>query len=67
MLLGFADDINIIGIDRSSVDEAFVSRKRETVRTDLTVNSTKPKYMVAGRYSGRSIGVGTEVVIDKFE
>lgn len=35
MLLGFADDIDIIGIDRRAVEEAFVPFKRETARIGL--------------------------------
>jgi sorting nexin-29 len=64
MLLGFADDIDIIGIDRRAVEEAFVPLKKETARIGLTINSTKTKYMVAGRDKGRSSGFGAEVVID---
>ena len=64
MLLGFADDIDIIGIGRRAVEEAYTSLKSETARIGLTINSTKTKYMVAGRDSGRSSGVGAEVVFD---
>ena len=64
MLLGFADDIDIIGIGCRAVEEAYTSLKSETARIGLTINSTKTKYMVAGRDSGRSSGVGAEVVFD---
>lgn len=69
MLLGFADDIDIIGIDRRAVEEAFTPFKRETARIGLTISSTKTKYMIAGRQRGSNSGVGSEVVLDgdKFE
>lgn len=63
MLLGFADDINIIGIDRSAVVEAFDPLKKETMRIGLTISSTKTKYIIAGRDRGRSSGFGAELVI----
>ncbi|XP_038116847.1 uncharacterized protein LOC119769036 [Culex quinquefasciatus] len=64
MLLGYADDIDIIGIDRRSVEEAFVPFKREAAKIGLTINTAKTKYLVAGRARG-SAGDGVlEVEID---
>ena len=48
MLLGFADDIDIIGVNRRAVEEAYSSLKKETARSGLIINSAKTKYMVAG-------------------
>lgn len=64
MLLGFADDIDIIGVDRRAVEEAFVPFKRETERIGLIINSVKTKYLVAGRERGSPNGVGPEVEMD---
>lgn len=47
MLLSFADDINIVWIDRRAVYEAFVPFKRETAIIGLTININKKKYMIA--------------------
>ena len=69
MLLGFADDIDIIGINRKAVEEAFVPFKREAARLGLVPNSAKTKYMVAGKERGSPRGVGAEVEIggERFE
>ena len=64
MLLGFADDIDIIGVNRKAMEEAYSSLKREAARIGLIINSAKTKYMVAGRERGSPSGVGTVVVID---
>ena len=61
MLLGYADDIDIFGINRRAVEEAFLPFKREAARIGLTINSAKTKYMVAGRERGSPNGVGSEV------
>ena len=52
MLLGFADDIDIIGINRRAVEEASGPFRREAARIGLIINSTKTKYMVTGRERG---------------
>lgn len=53
MLLGFTVDIDLIGIDRKAVEEAYATLKRKAVRIGLTTNSTKTKYMITGRDRGR--------------
>ncbi|XP_039449776.1 uncharacterized protein LOC120428760 [Culex pipiens pallens] len=60
MLLGYADDIDIIGIDRRSVEEAFVPFKREAAKIGLTINTAKTKYLVAGRARGSAALYGHE-------
>ncbi|XP_039430630.1 dynein axonemal heavy chain 8 [Culex pipiens pallens] len=55
MLLGYADAIDIIGIDRRSVEEAFVPFKREAAKIGLTINTAKTKYLVAGRARGSAV------------
>lgn len=55
MLLGFADDFDLIGIDRRSVKASF-SLKRETK------NCTKTKCMVAAGERGRPNCSGAEIV-----
>lgn len=57
-------DIDLIGHDHRSVDEAFVPLKRETASIGLTINCTKTKYMVADRDRGIPSGVGAEVVFE---
>jgi hypothetical protein len=64
MLLGYADDIDIIGIDRRAVEEAFGPFKREAARLGLIINSAKTKYMVAGRERGSPTGVGNLVDLE---
>ncbi|XP_058465398.1 uncharacterized protein LOC131438975 [Malaya genurostris] len=64
MPLEFADDIDINGVDRRAVKEAFVPFKKESARIWLTINSTKTKYMVAGRERGSPNGVVPEGEID---
>ncbi|XP_039452865.2 uncharacterized protein LOC120431811 [Culex pipiens pallens] len=64
MLLGYADDIDIIGIDRRSVEEAFVPFKREAAKIGLTINTAKTKYLVAGRARGSAGDGVSEVEID---
>ena len=64
MLLGFVDDIDIIGINRKAMEEAFVPFKREAARLGLVINSAKTKYMVADRERGSPRGVSGEVEID---
>ena len=39
MLLGFADDIDIIGINRRAVEEAFGPLRQEAARLGLVINS----------------------------
>ena len=63
-LLGFADDIDIIGINRRAVEEAFGPLRREAARLGLYINSAKTKYMVAGRVRGSPSEVGAAVVLD---
>ena len=64
MLLGFADDIDIIGVNRRAVEEAFTALKREAARIGHTINTAKTKYMVGGRERGSSTGVGAAVEMD---
>ncbi|XP_052561917.1 uncharacterized protein LOC128092322 [Culex pipiens pallens] len=64
MLLGYVDDIDIIGIDRRSVEEAFVPFKREAAKIGLTINTAKTKYLVAGRARGSAGDGVSEVEID---
>ena len=64
MLLGFADDIDNIGINRRAVEKAFNPFKREAVRLGLIINSAKTKYMVAGMERRSSSDVGAEVELD---
>ncbi|XP_058819600.1 SET and MYND domain-containing protein 4-like isoform X2 [Topomyia yanbarensis] len=52
MLLGFANNIDIIGFDRSAVEEAYVPFKRETARIGLVINLAKTKYMITGKERG---------------
>lgn len=40
--------------------------KFETTRADLTINSTKTKYMVANEDIGVSSDVGAEIDIDRY-
>ena len=56
--------IDIVGINRRAVEEAFVPFKRESARIGFIINSAKTKYMVAGRERGSPRGIGAEVEID---
>lgn len=44
--------------------EVFAPLENKKARIDLTMNSSKTKYMIAGRARSRSSGVSVEVVID---
>lgn len=67
MLLGFADELDLILINRRAVEDAYAPLKKETARIGLTIKSAKTKYTIAGRDRGRPIGVSTELVIDGAE
>ena len=46
-LLGFADDIDIIGRTTAKVWETYTRLKREAARIGLRINATKTKYLLA--------------------
>ncbi|XP_062709021.1 uncharacterized protein LOC134288373 [Aedes albopictus] len=60
VLLGFADDIDIIGIDRRAVEEAFIPFTRETARIGLMISTTETKYKVVG--GQRRVGLAVVLV-----
>lgn len=64
MLLDFAGDINIIGIDRQAVD-TNVLFNRETAMIGPTINSIKTKYMIADkqRVSNCEVLLGSEQLL----
>jgi hypothetical protein len=45
--LGYADDIEIIGMSQSAVREAFLALETETNKEGLKINKIKTKYMIA--------------------
>ena len=47
MPLAYADDIDIIGLNRRAVTAAFSALEKESRRLGLTVNEDKTKYMVS--------------------
>lgn len=47
------DDVDLIGIDRRVVKEAYAFLLMEKTRIGLAIKSTKTKYMIAGRDRGR--------------
>ena len=48
MLLAYADDIDIIGLNRRAVTAAFSASEKESLRRlGFTVNEDKTKYMVS--------------------
>ena len=47
-ILGFADDIDIIGRTTAKVCGAYTRLKREAARIELRINATKTKYLIAG-------------------
>lgn len=62
-LLDFADDIDLIGIDRRAVKKAYAPLKSKTGRIDLLNSSIKKKYMIAVGDRGRP---SADVVIEIF-
>lgn len=47
MLLAYADDIDIIGLNRRAVTAAFSALEKESRRLGLVVNEDKTKYMIS--------------------
>lgn len=71
-LLAYADDVDILGRNRSHVEEAFVALQAEAARLGLQVNVEKTKYMVASTSASRTtnqvvnIGGSSFEVVDAF-
>ena len=64
MLLAYADDIDIIGINQRDVTAAFSSLEGESRRVGLAVNEGKTKYFVSTTKESRRRG--QQVAIDNY-
>ncbi|XP_066900690.1 uncharacterized protein [Halyomorpha halys] len=51
-ILGYADDIVIIGRSKAVVEETFFTLDEATKKLELDVNTNKTKYMIAGQERG---------------
>ncbi|RLU18885.1 hypothetical protein DMN91_009243 [Ooceraea biroi] len=71
MILGFADDLDIIGRTRRDMDEAFSKLEEEAAKQGLKVNEEKTKVMMVSRkpiQSRKHIVAGhTFEVVDNFK
>lgn len=63
MILGFVDDIDIIGIDERAVEDAVVPFESEIARIDLITNTSNTNNMIVGRERGSNCYVIRKVVI----
>ena len=62
-ILGYADDIDIIGRRKVDVETSFVEIERAADRIGLKINSTKTKYMLATRSDSTRQNFGQNVII----
>lgn len=67
MLLAYADDIDIIGLNRRAVTAAFSALERESRRLGLVVNEDKTKYMLSTVKEAARIGSHVSVDAYNFE
>ena len=64
MLLAYADDIDVIGINSRAVSAAFSSLEKESRRLGLAVNEDKMKYIISTHKQAARIG--PHVTIDSY-
>lgn len=62
-ILGYADDIDIIGRKKEDVEKSFVELERTAGRIGLKINSGKTKYMLASKNSSTQQTMGQNVNI----
>jgi Reverse transcriptase (RNA-dependent DNA polymerase) len=73
-ILGYADDIDIIGRSQAAVRKAFLALERKANKAGLKINESKTKYMIAAgnertiRDVGQSVAFGDKTfeVVKKF-
>ena len=63
-LLGYADDIDIIGRTERAVIETFVKIKEKAMSVGLAVNESKTKYMMSTKNESRRHQLGHTVSAD---
>jgi hypothetical protein len=61
-ILGYADDIDIIGRSQAAVREAFFAPEGEANKVGLKINKSKTKYMIAAGNERKIRDVGQSVV-----
>ena len=65
-LLGYADDIDIVGRSQRAVVEAFTAIEEEAKRVGLEVNEEKTKYMLSTKNNSVTHHLGQNVTIDSY-
>ena len=64
MLLAYADDIDIIGLNRRAVTAAFSALEKESRRMGLVVNEDKTKYMLST--TKEAARTGSNITVDSY-
>lgn len=63
-IIGYADDIDIVGRNHKAIEEVLCNFDREAKRIGLQINEAKTKYMIAGSTSNTNIGNMVKFKID---
>jgi hypothetical protein len=63
-LLGYADDIDIVGRSQPAVRDAYLALEIEAAKVGLKINEQKTKLMIAARNDTTIRDVGQSVAID---
>uniref|UniRef100_UPI001C064A5F reverse transcriptase domain-containing protein n=1 Tax=Acinetobacter baumannii TaxID=470 RepID=UPI001C064A5F len=66
-LLGYADDIDIIGRSTATVSDAYTRLKRAAAGIGLEINASKTKYLLAGGSDRDRARLGASVRINNDE
>jgi hypothetical protein len=61
-ILGYAEDIDIIGRSQAAIREAFLALEREANKVGLKINESKTKYMIVAGNERTICDIGQSVV-----
>jgi endonuclease/exonuclease/phosphatase family metal-dependent hydrolase len=65
-ILGFADDIDLVGWTKEDINEAFQGLEREARQLGLKVNETKTKYMLTTKQESLRQRIGQSVQLGEY-
>ena len=66
-ILGYADDIDIIGRRKNDVAESFLEIEKAAGHMGLKINASKTKYMLASRNESSLQSIGQNVTIGSYD